>query len=57
MRAVLDDSAGWPNGHIDGTDNGVLDYPAWLYALVLDGVPDGTASSGTIYLDDIEAVP
>ncbi len=57
MTAALDDSAGWPNGHISGADNGALDFPARLYGLVLDGVPDGAASQGTIYLDDITATP
>lgn len=57
MSAALDDSAGWPNGHISGTDNGALDYPARLYGLILDGVPDGVASQGTIYLDDIAVAP
>jgi hypothetical protein len=53
LTAALDTTADWPQAHISGTDNGKLDYPIKLYALVLDGVPDGTASQGTIYLDDI----
>ncbi|MCB0204426.1 MAG: protein kinase [Anaerolineae bacterium] len=54
MTAWFDDTQDWPNGHISGTeDNGVLDYPVSLYALVLDGVPDGEASSGAITLDEI----
>jgi serine/threonine-protein kinase len=52
---------GWPNGHISGPDNGQLDYPVRFYALVLDGVPDGQSSSGTIYLDEVtitqQAIP
>lgn len=53
MTAWLDDTRGWPNGHIDGPDNGRLDFPASLAALVLDGVPDGQASRGIIYMDDL----
>ena len=53
MTAWLDESRGWPNGHISGPDDGKLTYPASLYAFVLDGVPDGQASSGAIYLDDV----
>lgn len=56
MTAWFDDARGWPNGNISGSDNGRLDYPARLIALVLDGVPDGAASSGVIYLDDLVAV-
>ena len=52
---------GWPNGHISGPDDGRLSYPAKLYALILDGVPDAQASSGVIYLDDFfstqDAIP
>ena len=57
LTAALDTTAPWPQGHISGPDNGKLDYPIKLYALVLDGVPDGTASQGTIYLDDIMVAP
>jgi hypothetical protein len=56
LTASLDTTAAWPQTHISGADNGKLDYPIKLYALVLDGVPDGVASRGTIYLDDIKAV-
>lgn len=61
MIASLDSAAPWPAGHISGPDNGVLDYPASFFAFVLDGVPDGSASSGAIYLDEVfittEAIP
>jgi hypothetical protein len=53
MTAWFDEQRGWPNGHISGPDDGRLGFPASLYALVLDGVPDGQASSGTIYLDEV----
>ena len=55
MLARFDEGLGWPNGHIDGPDNGRLDYPVRFQAFVLDGVPDGRASSGTIYLDEVYA--
>lgn len=53
MTAWFDEQQGWPNGHISGPDNGRLDFPAKFYAFVLDGVPDGQGSSGTIYLDEM----
>ncbi|MBN1921956.1 MAG: protein kinase [Anaerolineae bacterium] len=53
MTARFDDSAGWPNGPIAGTNNGQLDFPAQFFAFVLDGVPDGSASRGAIYLDEL----
>ncbi|OQA11682.1 MAG: hypothetical protein BWY63_03884 [Chloroflexi bacterium ADurb.Bin360] len=53
MTARFDDGAGWPNGPISGTNNGQLDFPAQFYAFVLDGVPDGSASRGAIYMDDL----
>jgi len=53
MVAPFDESRGWPNSHISGSDDGKLTYPVSLRGLVLDGVPDGQASSGVIYLDDI----
>ncbi len=61
MRAWFNEGAGWPNGTISGTDNGRLDYPARLYAFVYDAVPNDTAGSGAIYLDDVttayDAIP
>lgn len=53
MTAWFGEELGWPNGHISGPDDGKLTYPVALYALVLDGVPDGQASSGSIYLDEV----
>jgi serine/threonine protein kinase len=52
MVAWFDNQRGWPNTNISGPNNGVLDYPVSLYAFVLDA-PDGRASSGVIYLDEI----
>lgn len=57
MTAKLDVTAPWPQGQISRAGNGRLDYPVSLYALVLDGVPDETASAGTIYLDDLSIAP
>jgi hypothetical protein len=57
MTAKLDVTAPWPQGQISRAGNGRLDYPVSLYAFVLDGVPDGTASAGTIYLDDLSIAP
>jgi hypothetical protein len=55
MTAWFDDARGWPNGHIDGPDNAALDFPVSLNALVLDGVPDGAASRGSVFVDDLSA--
>ena len=41
------------NVHISGPDTGKLSLPVSLSALVLDGLPDGAASKGTIYIDDL----
>ncbi len=61
MSAPFDEGRGWPNVHISGPDNGGLDYPVSFFALLFDGVPDGAASTGTVYIDDIltsfEAAP
>lgn len=54
MTARLDLNQNWPVGKV-GNDSGAtaVAYPIRLSALVLDGVPDGTASRGTIYVDDL----
>jgi len=44
----------WPDGHVSGPDNGVVDYPVQFYALVLDR-PDRGSLTGQIYIDDISA--
>lgn len=41
----------WPNGPIGETTITQLTPPLVIKALVLDGVPDGVASQGVIYLD------
>ena len=55
MTTQLDPSAPWPQAHISGPDNGRLDFPISIYALVLDVVPQSGVSryKGTIYLDDL----
>lgn len=53
MTAYLDPTEAWPVTHIDGPDNGVLDYPISFTGLVLDDVPDGYVGNGTIYIDDL----
>ena len=44
----------WPDGHVSGPDNGVVDYPVKFSALVLDR-PDVGPQTGRIYIDDILA--
>ncbi len=56
LVAMIDEELDWPTGHIDGPDNGVLDTPARFHAFVLDGVPDGQASQGTIFIDEISTI-
>jgi len=53
MTAWFDNQRGWPNINVSGPDNGTLDYPVSLYAIVLDALPHGQASSGVIYLDKV----
>ncbi len=55
MFAVFDDKRPWPTTHIGGPDNGQLDYPISFDAFVLDGVPDGAASTGTVFIDEVFA--
>ncbi len=52
MTAQLDTTADWPQDHISGPDNGKLDYPIRLYALVLDSVSDHP-TKGVVYLDEL----
>ena len=54
LSAALNPAAPWPQAHISGPDNGKLDFPISLQALVFDGVPDGGGPfNGAIYLDDL----
>ena len=53
MISWFDERRGWPNTHVDGPDNGKLDYPVRLHAVVLDSVPHGQASEGMIFLDEV----
>jgi formylglycine-generating enzyme required for sulfatase activity len=53
MTALIQTGQPWPWGHIDGSSNGVVDYPITFRALVLDDVPDNCACSGIIYIDDV----
>lgn len=53
MYVPFDVRRPWPNVHIGGPDNGALDYPIKLAALVFDGAADGVAGSGEIYLDEM----
>ncbi|MEZ4864334.1 MAG: protein kinase [Caldilineaceae bacterium] len=41
----------WPVSQLEGSETTQLASPLYLKALVLDGVPDGVASTGVIYLD------
>ncbi len=60
MEAFIATGQAWPWGHIQGHDNGAVDYPISFYALVLDDAPDSYVGDGTIFLDDLiaeEGVP
>lgn len=62
MTAWLDDTRPWPNEPPAGIPRGTpITYPVSLYALVVDGLPDGQASSGVIFLDELfstqDAIP
>lgn len=54
MTMPLDPTADWPQSHISGPDNGRLDYPISVVALVLDDIATDRVT-GTIYLDDLSA--
>lgn len=55
LNAEIKISTAWPYGLISGNGNGQIDYPISFNALVLDGVPDFSASSGQIYLDNLNS--
>ncbi len=52
MVSTLDPAAPWPQVHISGPDNGVVDYPVSLYGLVLDA-EGSPAKSGQIFIDEL----
>jgi hypothetical protein len=56
MATSLTPNTTWPNGPVGGTTVTQLTPPLFLTSLVLDGVPEGVASQGSIYLDTITAV-
>jgi hypothetical protein len=54
MTLLFDVNAPWPQGHVSGPDNGKLDYPVALYALVFDAVPrTDVPYKGSIDIDEI----
>ena len=53
MSASLVPSGPWPNAPISRPDLEELIPPLYLYALVLDGVHEGSDNSGTIYIDQL----
>jgi uncharacterized membrane protein len=55
MEAPLDPSLGWPNQAIGHSATSIA-YPIKLYALVLDGYTSDQAFTGSIYVDDLEAI-
>jgi len=55
MRAILDPDQPWPAGHIDGSDNGKVDFPISFRGLILDDAPDSFSGSGVIYIDDLSS--
>ena len=55
MEGAIDASQDWPWTHIEGPNNGKVDYPVSFTALVLDDKGDGYKGSGTIYIDDLRA--
>lgn len=54
MTAHLAPGQTWPNGPLDGSDADAVVYPLRFDGLVLDH-PGSDASSGEIYLDDLQA--
>lgn len=45
-----------PWNRVTDDGNGQLDFPAAVYALVLDDAPDAATGSGLMYLDDLTAI-
>jgi len=56
MTAVIDTEQEWPFTHIDGVDDGAIDYPISFRAFVLDDYEDSDSGEGVIYLDQLTAV-
>lgn len=54
LNAPLALNQPWPVGAIDGSTITELMPPLSLKAIVLDGVPDGAASKGVLYLDALQ---
>jgi hypothetical protein len=52
MTGLIDTDQGWPWGHINGPNNGEVDYPIGFSAFVLDADND-FVGQGAIYLDDL----
>jgi hypothetical protein len=52
MTALLDPFGEWPVDHIEGREDGAINYPISFDALVVDHIL-GAASRGTIYIDDL----
>jgi len=55
MKGALDVNQEWPWAHIDGPNNGRIDYPVSFYALILDDNPDPYTGNGTMYIDELRA--
>ncbi len=56
MTAVIDTEQEWPFSHIDGVDDGEINYPISFRAFVFDDYEDGDSGEGVIYLDGLTAV-
>jgi hypothetical protein len=56
MVAPLDLSLGWPNQAIGNASTAAPVFPLKLYALILDGYTSDRPFTGTIYIDDLEAI-
>jgi len=54
MAGSLAPGLAWPNGHISGPDNGVVDFPVSFDSIVLDR-PESGPLSGAITIDEITA--
>jgi len=55
MTGRIDAELDWPGGPISGPDNGRIDFPIRLNAIVLDDLSDDYIGQGTIYLDELVA--
>jgi hypothetical protein len=54
MTALLDPNGDWPVAHVQGPNDGAINYPISFHGLVLDHIPSAS-SRGAIFIDDLSS--